>query len=462
MAQGTYTHTTFAQAKTRLASLLGDPTMTFYGDAELGRYIVEALHWWGLVAQYWRDSARLTLNQGQAFYDIRDVTLGDGSDAQGFSVTDRELINDALYQMMEPPITNWALGYVGSEMFDLEEIADVLSKSRDDILRQTGCVVEERTYDVAGGQDRLELDEDTIHIVRASVEELGDDETGDKLPMWPIDYWQAQAQVDTAGTFSPGRPKAYVTTYTPTLAVDLYPPARTQCKVRLYVVRSGAALAPRVSATTLGVPDDVAWIVKYRMMDDLVGGDGLARAPGLSDYCRRRWQEGVEALAQYQSLMWSTLEGKRMTISSLGQLDAQRPTWENDEGTVKSLHMLSWNLFAAYKQTESEVVVELEVVKRAPVPVVDGDFIQVGLEQMQAIYDYSQHVAMVKCQGPELAATMSLYEEAKAAAMEHQAALAGSSVNWLQQQRLNREDRLMRPYRRTELVQEAAREAANA
>jgi hypothetical protein len=141
-----------------------------------------------------------------------------------------------------------------------------------------------------------------------------------------------------------------------------------------------------------------------------------------------------------------------MTISSLAQLSAQRPDWEGSSGTPKSLHMLNWNRFACYPVPDDEYVIELEIVKKAPIPTDDADYIQVGREQMQAIYDYAQHVALFKCQGVEFTQSYSLLEAALDAAKEQMAALAGSSINWVLQQRLNQEDRLMRPYRRRELV----------
>lgn len=455
-----YTHTTFADAKTRLASLLNDTGKVFWTDDELGSYIIEALRFWGLAAQYWRDSAKFTTVAGQAMYDITtDVTdLAGTTFYQSLSVTDRDLIVDMEYQLIEPITTVWALGWQGSEMFDMDEIANLLALSRDDVLRQSGCVATEVEYVAAGGDERIDLDQNTVHILRMSVQEDGSTSV---LPMWPIDYYQAQAYNQTALPQT-GRPNAYITTYTSTLAVDIYPSARTQSTLRVDVVESGDEFTPETTATVVGVPDDACWIVKYRCLDDLLSGDGLSRAPELSDYARQRWTQGMDLLEQYQSLMWSTINGKRMTISSLGQLSAQRPDWEGSSGTPRSLHMLNWNLFAVYPVPDDAYTIELEIVKKAPVPTSDDDYIQVGREQLQAIYDYAQHVAMVKCQGQELSATMPLLESALDAAKEHMAALAGSSVNWALQQRLNREERLMKPYRRRELVATADAQAKEA
>jgi len=445
----TYTHTTFAQAKARLASLLNDEQMIFWIDDELGRYIIEALRFWGLAAQYWRETAKVETVSGQAIYDVTtDVEDLSGTLLQDITVTDRELIQDLEYALIEPITTTWALGWQGSEMFTMGQIANLLSIGRDDLLRQSGCLVEAATYVAAGSQQRIDLDEDTIQILRMSVQEIG---SSSILPMWPIDYYQAQAYAGSAFPAT-GRPNAYITTYTPTLAVDIYPPARTQSVLRLDVVKSGTEFVPETSASLVGLPDDASWLLKYRGLDDLLSGDGLSRAIELSDYSARRWQEGLELLAQYQSLLWSTINGKRMTISSLAQLTAQRPDWEGSSGTPRSLHMLNWNRFACYPVPDDEYVLELQIVRKAPIPTADSDYIQVGREQMQAIYDYAQHIALFKCQGVEFSQSLPLLEQAMQAAKESMASLAGSSVNWTLQQRLNRKDREMRPYARRGLV----------
>jgi hypothetical protein len=338
----------------------------------------------------------------------------------------------------------------------MAQIANLLSLGRDDILRQSGCIADEVQYIVAGGQQRIDLVEDTIQILRMSVQESGSTSV---LPMWPIDYYQAQTYESSAFPAT-GRPNAYITTYTPTLAVDIYPPARTQSTMRLDVVESGAAFDPETTASVVGLPDDACWIVKYRGMDDLLSGDGLSRAVELSNYARERWTQGLDLLAQYQSFLWSTINGKRMTVSSLAQLSAQRPDWEGSSGTPKSIHMLNWNLFAVYPVPDAAYTIEVEVIKKAPVPTADGDFIQVGREHMQAIYDYAQHLAMLKCQGVEFTQTMPLFQSCLDQAKQHMAMLAGSSVNWDLQQRLNRREREMKPYKRRGLVEKADEQAS--
>lgn len=449
----TYTQTTFLSARNRLASLLGDPSKVFWTDDELKTYIWEALHWWGLNAMYWKESGVVTVTAGDAFYDVRSITNIDGDLLADTDVTDRQLINEMNYQLIEPQITNWAGGWQGSEMFDLDEISDILGKSRDDVLRTSGAIAVQRTYTVNPGVARVDLLDSTVHILRCSIEEV--QSTGQPLPLWAMDYYQAQGYTDTAGVYPTGRPKAFMTNYTPTLALDLFPDPQVDATLRVYTIQSDAVLDPTTVEQFMGLPNDACWIAKYRALSDLLSGDGLARAPQMSQYCEKRYQDGLTAMETYQSLLWATLDGKRMTISPLSLLDSQRANWQSTTGRPKSIHQLNWNLYAVYPVPDDDYDLEIEIVRKAPLPVADGDYIQVGREQMQAIYDYAQHVACFKMQGEEFEATFPLLESATQAAMEHQTAQAGSSINYYLQLRQAQNDRLMRPYRRREIIEDA-------
>lgn len=451
---GAYLHTTFAQAKTRLASLLGDSNKVFWSDAELGVYIIEALRFWGVAAQYWKASGKVNLTPGKAFYDMRtDVLDFSNVPLQSTTIVDRDLINEIAFQLIEPPISNWAAGWIGTEMFSLEEITDILSKSRDDILRQSGILAVERAYNPFTGVARIDLNDVTVHVLRCSIQEAGS--TGQPLPMWAISYWQAQNYLDTAGVYPNGRPKSFMITYTPILALDLFPSPNQPSTLRVYSIEAGPVLNPTVAPTIMTLPEDACWVAKYRTMADLLAGDGLARAPQMAQYCEQRALDGLDMLGIYQSLLWAELDGKRMTISSLAQLDAERPRWQSTTGRPRSLHQLNWNLFTVFPVPDNNYTIEVELVRKAIVPSVDGDFIQVGREQLQAIYDYAQHIATFKLQGAEFEGVMPLYQQTIAAAMEHQAAQAGSDSQFRLQLQLAESDRMMRPYRRRELVAQA-------
>jgi hypothetical protein len=50
------------------------------------------------------------------------------------------------------------------------------------------------------------------------------------------------------------------------------------------------------------------------------------------------------------------------------------------------------------------------VVENAPVPVNDGDFVQVSKDDLEAILDYAQHMAALKMGGTEFISTIPLVQ----------------------------------------------------
>jgi hypothetical protein len=49
--------------------------------------------------------------------------------------------------------------------------------------------------------------------------------------------------------------------------------------------------------------------------------------------------------------------------------------------------------------------ITLDVVRNAPIPAVDGDYVQIGREEVEAIIDYAQHLAEFKQGSYELQAS---------------------------------------------------------
>lgn len=446
-----YNHTTFAQAKQRLANDLGDPGKVFFTDHELGRYIVEALRWWGLTAMYFRETGKIETVNNQPFYRL-ETSLFNQSETeliQGLSVTDRELINDINYALMEPQISSWPGGWVGTEMFSLEEISTILSDSRDEMLKLTACIAQ--GYTVNATTSRVTLPTDHVRILRADITPQGQG----AVPLWSIDQIQLHTTVRQTVQPGTGRPKAYSVSYSPQLTVDLWPPPQVLSVLEIQGIKSGVTLDPVNSATVITVPDDVSVILKYRALADLYGGDGLARCPRMEQYCEMRYQEGLAAIGNYMSVLWSNDDGARGPITSVAQWDQVRPTWKQATGTPRSVAQLNWNTIAVRPVPNGVYAMTFESVRRAVVPTVDADFIQVGREHMQSIYDYAQHVALIKSQGVEFEISMARYESAVAAAAEYRQQVAAQSALYQATQLNAIQERWFRPLRKQGPVQTA-------
>lgn len=448
-----YAQTTFAQAKQRLANNLGDPGKVFFTDHELGRYLVEALRWWGLTAQYFRETGRIKTVSGQSFYYIEN-SLKDGTDTillQSLSVTDRDLINDINYALMEPQIISWPGGWAGTEMFSLEEIVEHIQDSRDEFLKLTACIAS--SYDLVATQSRLNLPTDHIRILRADVRPQSDVEP---LPMWAVDQSQLTSTYRSTSFPEDELPTAYAVSYTPQLVVDVWPPPQVTSVVNIQGVRSGATLTPTASSTIVAVPDDSTVLLKYRALADLFAGDGLTRSPQMAEYCEMRYQDGLEAMGLYLSVLWANDGGARGVISSVAQWDQVRPEWRYETpGEPDSVAQLNWNTLGVRPVPDAEYAITLESIRKAPIPTSDSDFIQVGREHIQAIYDYAQHVALVKSQGAEFAVTMPLYESAKQTAQDYREQIASQSFLYQATQLPSLQEKWTRPIRRKAAVEEA-------
>ena len=443
-----YNHTTFAQAKQRLANDLGDPGKVFFTDHELGRYIVEALRWWGLTAMYFRETGKIETVNNQPFYRL-ETSLFDESETeliQGLGVTDRELINDINYALMEAQISSWPGGWVGTEMFSLEEISTLLSESRDEFLKLTASIAQGYTVNATTG--RVSLPTDHIRILRADITPQGQG----AVPLWSIDQIQLHTTVRQTVQPGTGRPKAYSVSYSPQLTVDLWPPPQVLSVLEIQGIKTGAVLNPTSAATALTIPNDASVVLKYRVLADLFGGDGLARCPQMERYCEMRYQDGLEAMANYMSILWSNDGGARGPISTVAQWDQVRPTWKQTTGVPRSIAQLNWNTIALRPVPNGVYALTFEAIRKAIVPTVDGDFIQVGREHIQAIYEYAQHVALVKSQGAEFEISMSRYESAKAAALEYRQQLASQSPMYQATQLPGLQEKWFRPLRKQQAV----------
>jgi hypothetical protein len=447
-----YNQITFGDAKQRLAEQLGDPTKVFFVDHELGRYIVEALRWWGLTSMYFRETGKVTTVANQSFYYLENSLFnGAGSSLlQGLSVTDRELINDINYALMEPQISSWAGGWIGTEMFSLEELSTVLQESRDELLKLTASIAS--GYDIVTTQSRIDLPSDHIRILRADINESG---SSGPLPLYVVDQTQLYTTFRETAFPATRRPKGYSVSYSPQLTVDVWPPPTASSTLNIQGIRTGTPLDPTNTATTLLVPDDASILLKYRVLLDAFGDDGLARAPGMSKYCEMRYQDGLEAMANYLSILWQNDGGPRGQITTVSQWDQVRPNWRQTTGTPRSVAQLNWNTIGVRPVPNGSHAMTFEAIRKAPIPTSDSDFIQVGRESIQAIYDYAQHIALIKSQGVEFEVTMQRYESAKQMADEYRQQIASQSYLYQATQLPSLQEKWFRPLRKQGPVQTA-------
>jgi len=380
-----------------LAALLQDPGMVFWTDAELGVYLVEALRTWAVYSFYWKERGVFPTVAATPFYDLPTLIPA----VRGYTVTDANIVNTIEYHLLEPPSVPWS----GTDQFTLAAVTNALTRRRNQLLVETGCRVDNFSQVVAPVQiGRTVLDDNVIDVRRLA---WLDATTSLYSRIEREDEWAIDAFFPTWPQ-NPATPYLYSVSVAPPLTVQLAPPPINAGEMDICAVRTQADLDG--SGVLMNIPDDFTWIAKWGALADLLGSDGQARDPQRVQYCEQRWKEGIALARLSTSAMGVRVNDVPAALVSLYELDEYNADWQNTSGSPSILAMAGLNLMAVADVPDGVYSVSVDLLSNAPVPVADGDFIQVGREEMEAILSYAQHLASFKMGGEEFMITAPHYD----------------------------------------------------
>lgn len=204
--------------------------------------------------------------------------------------------------------------------------------------------------------------------------------------------------------------------------MDVDTPPNVAGEYDVISLQAGAVFAPP-AATLLGVPDDWSWVCKWGALADLLGRESEATDRLRADYCLKRYQTGLKAMAASNWLLSATINGQPVDTPALKEMDAFSPEWEENASAWSSLIQAGMD-FVAPCPVGSSLGIGLVLVGNAPVPVLDTDYVQVSRDQFDVILDYAQTLASFKMGGAEFAATKDLENNFMAAAVQTNKRLA--------------------------------------
>lgn len=411
-----YSHITFTQLKTALANRLGDTGNVYWTDTECGLYLIEALRTWGLASWYWRDSGTLSTSSGVGFYNINTLQNTSLDPLLSYTVTDQEVSTLIQYHLLEPATgSTWT----GSEQFTLTDVTDSLQRRRDRFLVETGCVLTSFTQALGAGAQTVDLPDTTLvarnmHWTAAS----GTD--------WPIMIDDIGGQRNYGPSFltTQGVPLTASTLSAQPLRYVLAPPTNEPGTLRVLASQSGAVLT--AGGIALGVPDDTAWVIKWGALADMLGKEGPAQDLPRAYFCERRWQLGIELSRTMSVVMNAQINGVDLSTDSLANLDLYNPNWYSSTG-IPTMVASEANYIALSRAPNGIYSVLLDVVRKAIVPTVGTDHIQIGREYLDVIVDYAEHLAAFKCGGMEHRQTDRAAERFFDAAILHRQRLAAQN-----------------------------------
>lgn len=418
-----YTHTTLGQAQSQLAARLQDGGGDFWSGTELNAYIVEALRTWNALTGFYRQRVAFSSNVYSAgtynsFYDLPGVT---GLTPFSYTVIDTQIVQVIQWQLIEPAAgTSWT----GTDQFTYAQVSAALQNALNRFLQDTGVTVSWYMQSISPPPiGRVPLLDSTVDVRRVAFVDVN----GVYYPLWRTDDF-ALDSFYPGWTQTPGIPRAYSTAALPPIELQLAPPPLSSGLLEVVSVSTSTPLDPAVGVH-LNIPDDFTWGVKWGALSTLLSTDGQSRDPVRAAYCEQRYQHAVAAARLSPSLLRARVNDIPISTGSTFDADAFLNGWQNSPGRPRMAAMAGRNVLCLAPVPDQLYGISLDMVTNIPVPLGNGDYLQVGREDIGVILDYAQHLACFKMAGAEFDGTMKLLSNFLTEAMVRNGRLKASCVN---------------------------------
>jgi hypothetical protein len=408
-----FSYATLADAQAALAARLyeslSDSTQEQWPADELTVYIVEALRSWNALTSFWRAEFPFTLTQGVNWYDLTALP----SSLRPLTVTDQYLANTLEYHLLEPltsltPTTLNPAVWAGSGQFSLFDIYGAITRRQNDTLGASGCTITRSVVSAPVVRTGIILSDSTIDIRRVAWFPASG-QGWDTQILRQTDAWAKRA-FDYLYLSSPEQaPTTWLqsTEPPPRFDVDYVPPVPGQYEV--LTVNAGPT-ANATSAQIVPVPNDWTWVVKWGALADLLGRESNAKDPLRADYCLKRYQEGMILMSMSPAVLAMQMNGAPLNIDAVKNGDNFNPAWQSStQSAPQSCYSAGLNLIGFATPDAGPYGVLVTVVQNAPVPVLQGDYIQVPRNAYDAVLDEAQHLAAFKLGGTEFTSTYPLH-----------------------------------------------------
>jgi hypothetical protein len=391
-----YSWLTFISARQQLAQRLYDPGMVFTIDAELGIYLQQALRMFNTLTFTWKQD-----------YVFNPVTLWNSlatlpGSPRLRTQTDTDCYTQLEYMLLEPPT---GATWTGTPQFSVDAFALALQRCRDEMLKVSNC--NQQLVDgipSTPNTRRTVLPDNVIEVARVRwlpapsgfpVALYRDDTVAQEF--YEPGFWQA----------APGTPQTFMLTSEPPLSWDVDIPPSVPGTYEAVELLAGTPFAPP-AATLLNVPDDYAWVLIWGALADLLGRESEATDRQRSDYCLKRYIDGLTLLLKTPWAMLVKITGRATTPVSIANADRYSPGWDLDPSSLPFIVTGGIDFFAAPTGTS----VGLTVLGNAPIPVLDGDFVQVSRANWDTVLDLAQVFAGFKMGGQDFQDVLEVEQRA--------------------------------------------------
>ena len=392
---GSYSWLTYLTARQQLASRLSvraAAPSSLWADAELGIYIQQALREFNVLTFTWKtpfqyNSANLWNSLGLLAGSPRLRTL-----------TDVDCYTQMQYMLLEPPTGGT---WTGTSMFTISDFAQALQRRRDEMLQVSNCNQSLLSnIPLTPNTIATNLPDTVIDVERVRYLPV----TGNPSTVQRDDTVAQEFYEPPLYQQDPGTPSTFSLSSEPPLSwvVDI-PPAQPGV-YEAVVLKSGTAFNPP-GATLLGIPDDFAWTLINGAMADLLGRESEATDRERSAFCLKRYQDGLNLLLKTPWLMLAKVNGAAVSVDSIDAMDNFDPEWDSNPTGFGPVVVAGGVDFIAAPVGSG---IGVTVLGNAPVPVADGDFVQVSRSDWDIVLDLAQVFATFKMGGQEFKEALDL------------------------------------------------------
>lgn len=404
-----YTQTTLGQLLTQLGTILDDSGSIYWTPAERTFAVQEALLTWGALTGYWRTRGAFATNSSTTWYDLSQLLPTLRSRAW----TLNQLTQEIQFACFEP--ANGISGAGMSQQVSIGNILAAIARARNRWVidsHQPYSILSSRTIAPPPG-GLVSFDQSVVYVHRAGWLDVGPGGPGRWTNLWREDSWSVD-HGNPLWTIEPSAPTQYSEAELAPLEVQLSPGPTNEGQLEILAVES-LALDLTNPAQTFAVPDEWVHALKYAALSDLWSTQSQIYDPLRAQYAESRYTQLVQFAQDARSLLRVLVNGVPLALDSLAALDAGQATWRNQAG-VPSVAGSLYDLFALNTIPSQTYGVTCDVAAVAPYPVSPGQFIPVGIEDLDTILNFATHLLTLKCGGKEFTATLVFHDQFLAAA----------------------------------------------
>ena len=394
---GSYNWLSFINARQQLAQRLADPGMVFWTDPELKFYLAQALRQFNALTYTWK--ADFTYTDGINLWNSLATLAGS---PRLRTLTDTYAYTQMEYMLLEPPSGGV---WTGTTQFSMANVSQALQGRRDEMLKVSNANQALLTgLPLTPNTRRTVLPDTVIEAARVRYLPVANPYGGGGFTPGVTgftlyrDDTVAQEWYESPLYQQPsGVPNTFMLSSEPPLIFDVDIAPAQPGTYEAVVLKAGQPFAPP-TATLLNIPDDFSWALIWGALADLLGRESDATDRQRADFCMKRYLDGLNLFLQSPWIMLAQLNGVAVTTESIVAADRFSPEWDSTPASFGPFVVTGGMDFLAAPVGSS---VTLTMLGNAPIPVADGDPVQVSQSNWDTVLDLAQVLAVFKCAGAD-------------------------------------------------------------